>query len=166
MAPIPTLRPATTADCDAILEVWNPFIRNSDVTFNSIEKTPRTLATELAQKEKLDQPLILAVDQNKVLGFATYGQFRASNGYRRTLENTIILAPNSHGLGIGRRLMTAIEDHARKRRHYSMFAGISHRNPNGVAFHAALGYAEVARLPEVGYKFDQWYDLILMQKIL
>lgn len=160
------IRPATHADCVQILRFWNPIIRDSDVTFNSVLKTPESLAAELDQKAADDRPFLVAEEAGNILGFATYNQFRGSNGYARTMENTIILSPNSHGKGLGRQLMDAIENHARQRQIHSMFAGVSHRNPDGVAFHGAIGYVEIARLPEVGYKFNQWYDLILMQKIL
>ena len=97
---------------------------------------------------------------------ATYGQFRASNGYARTMEHTIILAPGASGRGVGRALMTAIEEHARKAGVHSMFAGVSGRNPDGIAFHAALGYVEVARLKEVGWKLGRWHDVAWFQRTL
>jgi len=67
---------------------------------------------------------------------------------------------------LGRQLMHAIEDHARTGGAHSIFAGVSAANQQGVAFHARLGYEEVARLPSVGYKFDKYLDLVLMQKFL
>lgn len=160
------IRQATSEDCPGILAFWNPLIATSDVTFNSVEKTPDELAREIAQKAAKDQPFLLAVEADEILGFVTYAQFRGSNGYRFTLEHTIILAENSRSKGIGHRLMLASEDHARTRGHHSMIAGISHRNQAGIGFHLACGYQEIARLPEVGFKFDRWCDLILMQKML
>jgi L-amino acid N-acyltransferase YncA len=160
------IRQAEDGDCAAIVEIWNPYIRTSDVTFNSVEKTAAGLAADLAAKRAAGYPFLVAEADGTVLGFATYGQFRASNGYARTMEHTIILAPGASGRGVGRALMTAIEAHARSAGVHSMFAGVSGRNPDGIAFHAALGYAEVARLKEVGWKLGRWYDLVLMQKML
>jgi phosphinothricin acetyltransferase len=62
--------------------------------------------------------------------------------------------------------MEAVEDHARRGGAHSIFAGVSGANPEGRAFHAALGYGEVAILREVGRKRDLWLDLHLMQKFL
>ena len=72
----------------------------------------------------------------------------------------------AQGGGVGRALMTAIEAHARSNGVHSLWAGISAENPGGVGFHRALGFVHVARLPEVGFKFGRWMDLVLMQKIL
>lgn len=160
------IRQATADDCAQIVAFWNPYIRETDVTFNSVEKTPDVLAQEIAAKATQSHPFLVADQQGEILGFATYGQFRASNGYRHTMEHTIILKPHINRRGVGRKLMDSIERHARAHGVHSMFAGVSHRNPDGIAFHTSVGYKEVARLPEVGRKFDRWYDLVLMQKLL
>ena len=76
------------------------------------------------------------------------------------------MAANARGRGVGRMLMQALEDHARASGMHSMIAGVSGENPGGVAFHDRLGYAQVAVLPQVGWKFGRWLDLILMQKLL
>jgi len=160
------LRPATTDDAAAICAIWNPIIRDTEITFNAIEKTPKDIATMLADKAAAGHGFILAEDDAQALGFATYTQFRGGVGYARTVEHTVILNPQARGRGAGRALMTAIEDHARKAGAHSIFAGVSSGNPAGVPFHAALGYAHVVTLRQVGYKFGRWFDLHLMQKFL
>jgi len=160
------LRAATASDAPAICAIWNPVIRDTEATFNALQKTPADITAMIDAKTAAGHALILAEDAGTLLGFATYGQFRGGIGYARTMEHTVILAPQAHGRGIGRALMAAIEDHARTRGAHSMFAGVSSGNPAGVAFHAALGYAHVATLRQVGHKYDTWYDLHLMQKML
>jgi len=161
-----TIRPATAQDAAAICAIWNPVIRDTEITFNAVEKTPADIVQSLADKAALGHGFLVAEEGGDLLGFATYGQFRSGIGYRHTVEHTIILGPHGHGRGIGRALMAAIEDHARAGGAHSMFAGVSSGNPSGVAFHAALGYREIAMLPEVGFKFGRWFDLHLMQKML
>jgi phosphinothricin acetyltransferase len=102
----------------------------------------------------------------EVVGFATYFQFRGGVGYRHTLEHSIMLDARVRGLGLGRALMAAVEDHARAAGHHTLFAGVSGANPEGRAFHAAIGFRDVATLREVGFKNGQWLDLWLMQKML
>lgn len=157
------IRPATPADCAAIAAIWNPVIRDTAITFTTLEKTGAGLAATLAEKAAAGLPFLVAAEE-EVLGFATYGAFRSGPGYARTMEHTVVLGPAARGRGIGRALMAALEDHARARGVHSLIAGVSAENPAGRAFHAALGYAEIAVLPEVGFKFGRWMDLVLMQK--
>ena len=107
-----------------------------------------------------------ATTGDTILGFATFSQFRGGIGYARTMEHTIILAPTASGQGTGRALMDRIEDHARSAGAHSLFAGVSAENPAGRRFHSRMGYAEVAVLQRVGFKFGRTMDLVLMQKFL
>lgn len=160
------IRVAMPSDLAALLAIWNPLIRDTLVTFNSAEKTLTDMEKMLAEKAVAGQAFLVAEAEGTVAGFVTYSQFRGGVGYAHTVEHTIILDQAVRGKGLGRALMRAVEDHARAGGAHSIFAGVSGGNPSGRAFHAAMGYREAAVLPEVGYKFGRWWDLVLMQKFL
>lgn len=160
------IRPATEADIPALLAIWNPVIRDTMITFSSVQKTPETLAQMIHNRASDGFAFLVAEQSDQIAGFATYAQFRGGDGYARTMEHTVILSPVARGLGIGRALMAAVEDHAAARGAHTIYAGVSAANPEGRAFHAALGYVELAVLPEAGWKFGRWIDLVLMQKKL
>lgn len=160
------IRPAKLKDAGVICAIWNPIIRDTLVTFNPVEKTPESVSHMLKDKAQAKEPFLLACAQDEVLGFVTYGPFRGGEGYKHTVEHTIILSPAARGKGIGAALMAQIEQMAKSAGKHSIWAGVSAQNTGGVAFHTALGYRTVATLPEVGYKFDTWIDLVLLQKIL
>ena len=109
---------------------------------------------------------LVAEGPGGVVGYATYGPFRGGPGYAHTCEHTIHLSEQARGQGLGRQLMTHLMDIAARDGKHVMVAGISSAAPASVAFHAALGFVETARMPQVGRKGGQWLDLILMQKIL
>ena len=159
------IRPATREDAPAVAALWNPLIRESLVTFNAVEKSEAEIAA-LIDAAHADGRAFLVADPGEILGFVTYVQFRGGIGYRHSMEHTIILAPEARGRGTGRALMAAAEADAAARGAHVMVAGISAENPGGRAFHAAIGYRELAVLPEVGRKFDRWLDLVLMAKRL
>ena len=160
------IRLAQPADAAAIAAIWNPFIRDTAVTFNPVEKSPADVAAMILDRQAAGHGVFVAEHQGHVAGFASYAQFRGGAGYARTMEHTILLSPAAQGSGFGRALMTALEDHARAAGIHSLIAGVSAENPAGRAFHAAIGYRAIATLPQVGYKFGRWMDLVLMQKIL
>lgn len=157
------IRQARPEDAPAIAGIWNRVIRDTAATFTDLEKTTEGLTADIETRGAGFQ---VVEHQGTVVGFATYFAFRGGPGYRHTKEHTIVLADAARGLGAGRALMQVLEDAARGEGVHSLFAGVSGENPAGVAFHAAIGFREVARLPEVGRKFGRWMDLILMQKML
>lgn len=156
-----TIRAATPRDAAVIADIWNGIIHDPVITFTTEEKTNRSILQLLES-----QPVLVADIGNQVSGFATCGAFRAGPGYRHTGEVTIHLAPNARGQGIGRKLMQSLLDQAGQDGIHAMVAGVSAQNPAAIRFHQALGFTEVARLPEVGRKAGRWLDLILLQKLL
>jgi len=157
-----TPRVAREVDAAGVATIWNHYIRETAATFNSVEKTGQEVAAAIAA----NPCFLVAGAEGRVAGFATCFQFRGGVGYRHTMEHTVLVAPGVTGRGLGRAMMTALEACARGSAAHSLLAGVSGENPAGIAFHRALGYTEVARLREVGYKFERWMDLVLMQKRL
>lgn len=157
------LRPAMTADAAAICAIWNPVIRETLVTFTTEEKTESGIAAEIAARRPV---FIVAQEGDDVIGFATVSPFRPGPGYAWTAEHTVHVASGARGRGVGRALMARLEAETRARGVHSLIAGVSGANRGGLAFHAALGFVVVGRLPEVGFKFGRWLDLVLMQKML
>lgn len=155
------VRPATAQDAAAIAGIWNPQILDTATTFTTEEKTLDGLVGDIGH-----QPFFVAVEGCRVAGFATYVQFRRGPGYIHTMEHSLVLAPWARGQGWAAGLLRTLEDHARGQGVHSMMAGVSGENPAGVAFHERQGYRQIAILPEVGYKFGRWMDLVLMQKLL
>lgn len=157
------LRPATTSDIPAILAIWNPLIRDTTVTFTTIEKTPDTLSADIAAR---GPAFVVAETGGGLAGFASYGTFRGGPGYAHTAEHTVILGPGARGRGIGRALMARLEEIARAQGIHVLIGGVSGANPGAIAFHEAIGFDRVGHLPQVGRKFGKWLDLVLLQKTL
>lgn len=160
------IRSAHSGDAEAIAALWNPYILDTAVTFNAVPRSATELAALISQRQLAGHAFLVAEAEGALQGFASYGPFRSGSGYARTMEHSIFLAPGANGKGLGRALMAALEDHARSAGNRSLIGGISAENPQGQAFHAALGFTEIAILPEVGFKFGRWMDLVLMQKFL
>jgi L-amino acid N-acyltransferase len=161
------IRPATAEDAPAIAALLNHWIEGSAITFNHVSKTAADIRDMIAAKVLAGHAFLVSVDADgSLLGQASYGQFRPGVGYKTCMEHSIALAPAARGKGVGQALMAAIEDHARAQGAHQMIAGVSGENDEGKAFHEKLGYAHVATVPEAGFKFGRYMDLVLMQKFL
>ena len=161
------IRLATVQDAADLAVLWNPWIRDTVITFNPVEKTADDVALMIADRHSARHAVFVAhgADQT-LLGFATYAQFRAGVGYATCMEHTIVLAQGARGKGAGRALMAAVETHARDHGAHQMIAGITGENAAARAFHAAMGYVQIATVPQAGFKFGRFLDLVLMQKFL
>jgi L-amino acid N-acyltransferase len=111
-------------------------------------------------------PVLVADDGGALAGYASFGDFRAFPGYRRTVELSVYVAAPFRRRGVARALMQALEDPARALGKHVMLGGIGADNAASLALHASLGYVEVARMPEVGLKFGAWQTLVFMQKVI
>lgn len=161
------IRLARAQDAAGLAVLWNPWIRETVITFNAVEKTAQDIAQMIEDRNSAGHAVFVAqTDAQTLLGFATYAQFRAGVGYATCMEHTIVLAPGARGKGTGRALLAAVETHARDHGAHQMIAGITAENAAARAFHAALGYAQIAIVPQAGFKFGRYHDLVLMQKFL
>lgn len=157
------LRAAQAQDAAGIADIWNHVISATSATFTTQTKTPDEVAALITARA----PGFVVVEQaGQVAGFATYGAFRSGPGYAHTAEHSILLAGHAQGQGMGRALMTKLEQIARAQGMHCLIGAVSGENAAGIAFHKALGFAEAGRLPQVGRKFDRWMDLVLMHKVL
>ncbi|MEX0307256.1 MAG: N-acetyltransferase family protein [Ruegeria sp.] len=157
------IRQAKAEDAPGIAAITNPIIRDTLVTFTTVERSSDSIAVDIEARRP--RYLVAELD-GQVVGFATYGPFRAGPGYDRVAEHTIQLSLAARGQGIGRALMSVLERTACEEGIHVLVAGISSANPAAIDFHSAIGFSKVGRMPEVGRKWDQWLDLVLMQKII
>lgn len=160
------IRPATPQDIEALTALMNDVIRNTTITVTSVEKSPQDVAQMIRDRRALGFDVLVAYEDNSFLGYASYAQFRPSPGYSRTMEHSIALTSEARGRGTGRALMAAIETHATRFGAHVMIGAITSDNVASLDFHKRLGYEQVGFLPQVGYKFGRYHDLVLMQKIL
>lgn len=160
------LTPATARDLPAILAIYNHAVRHTAAIWSDTPATLPERQTWLATKQERGFPVLVARENEAVLGFASYGDFRPFPGYARTVEHSVYVDPAHHRQGVGKALLLAVIDHATAAGHHAMVAAIDADNQGSIALHHALGFAQVGRLPEVGRKFDRWLDLVLMQRML
>lgn len=163
----------TTVHCsferhaEAILEIFNDAILNSTALY---EYKPRTLETMRAwfdTKQAGGFPVIGVEDGAGVLlGFGSYGTFRAFPAFKYTVEHSVYVHKDHRGRGLGRTLMRELIATARQNGLHAMMGGIDASNAGSIALHEQLGFKHVATLPEVGFKFGRWLDLAFYQQIL
>ncbi|WP_027259452.1 GNAT family N-acetyltransferase [Leisingera aquimarina] len=157
------IRPAREEEAEAVCAIANWVIRDTLATFNTVEKTPEQVRDQITAS---DGAYLVAEQNGEILGHAYFFPFRSGPGYRFTAEHTIHLLPAGQGQGAGRKLMQALEEKAKAAQIHVLIASVSSANPAAIGFHAALGYAETARMPELGCKNGRWLDTVFMQKIL
>jgi len=160
------IRNAEAADLETILAIYNDAVLNTTAVYDF---EPRTMATQqqwFETKCRSGYPVLVAVEQEKVLGFASYGPFRPWPAYLHTMENSIYVAPGQRGRGIGTALLGPLVAAARDGGFHALVAGIDATNEASLRLHARLGFEKVAHFREVGRKFDRWLDLVFFERML
>ncbi|GGY12527.1 GNAT family N-acetyltransferase [Paludibacterium paludis] len=160
------IRDARQDDVPSILAIFNHVIATSTAVYCDDPVTLEEREAWFAGRRAQGFPVIVAEEDGRVIGYASYGVFRGFPGFRFTVEHSVHLAEDSRGKGLGARLLTELEERARQAGMHVMVGGIDAANEGSIRFHRRLGYAEVARMPEVGIKFGRWLDLVFMQKRL
>ena len=161
------IRPATQADLTGILEIYNEAVLNTTATY---DYEPRTLEHRVAWLEdhiRTNYPVFVAVDDTgRVVGWSALNRYHDRMGYRFTTENSIYVAADRRGKGVGKLLMPPLIESAGDRGLHAILAGIDASNDPSIRLHASFGFEKVAHFKQVGFKFGRWLDVIYMEKLL
>lgn len=150
-----------------ILAILNDVILTSPALWDYVPRPPESMTGWFDGKERGNYPVIGAVEPNgTLLGFATYGPFRAWPAYKYSVENSIHIHRDHRGRGLGRVLLGAIVECARQQEYRTIVAGIEASNAASKALHAKLGFIPCGVIRSAGYKFGRWLDLEFYQLIL
>lgn len=160
------IRDAREEDLPGILAIYNEVIAGSTAVYADDPATFADRRDWWRARCAQGYPVLVAVEDGAVLGFASFGDFRAWPGYRYTVEHSVHVGAGRRGRGVGGRLMTALFPRAAALGKHVMIAGVDAANESSLRFHERLGFVAVGHLREVGHKFGRWLDLVLLQRWL
>jgi phosphinothricin acetyltransferase len=150
----------------AVTEIHNALLDSTTYEWTEVRHTVEERGEWLRHKREDGWPVLVAVDGEQVVGWATYGPFRDNAHYPGnwpTVEHTLHVAASHQGRGVGRALLEVLADQARSEGRWVMVAGADGTNTDSIAFHERLGFREVARMPGVGEKWGRRLDLVFLQ---
>jgi L-amino acid N-acyltransferase len=160
------VRDAREADLMSLLEIYNDVIATSTAVYRDEPATLHDRRQWWDERVRQGYPVLVASEQDEVIGFASFGDFRAWPGYRFTVEHTVHVRADRRAQGVGTALMRPLVERASALGKHVMLAGVDAHNARSLAFHERLGFVRVAHFREVGFKFDRWLDLVFLQRML
>lgn len=161
-----TIEAAAPADVPAIAAILNDAIANSVAAWREAPMSEAEMMDWFEGRDRDFAVLVARGQDGAVLGYASYGAFRAYSGYRHTVEHSVYVAGPARRQGIGTALLARLLERARAQGLHVMIGGLEAGNAASLALHAGQGFVETARMPEVGRKFERWHTLVFVQKML
>jgi L-amino acid N-acyltransferase len=150
-----------------ILDVFNEAILTSTALFDYKPRAPESMAPWFKAKEDGRFPVIGVEDSSEqLLGFASYGTFRAWPAYKYSIEHSVYVHKEHRGKGLGRILMRELIAAAQEQNYHLLVGGIEATNTGSIALHESLGFTHAGTIREAGYKFERWLDLSFYQLTL
>ena len=167
-----TIRMANPADAQALLNIYAPYVINTAITFEYDVPSVEEFASRIAHTlEKY--PYLIAEEGGNILGYAYASPFHDRPAYDWAVETSIYVDQNIKHRGIGRKLHDALESTLREQGILNMNACIAyppeedeHLDKNSVEFHAHMSYRLVGEFYKCGYKFNRWYNMVWMEKMI
>lgn len=161
------IRPSADADLDAITVIYAEAVLNGTGTFELDPPDRSEMARRRAEVLGRSLPFLVAAQGERILGYAYANYFRPRMAYRFCLEDSIYLAPEARGQGVGRLLLAELMARCTQAGARQMLAVIGDSaNAGSIGVHRALGFQDAGLLKAAGWKFDRWLDVVLMQREL
>lgn len=160
------IREALEADLPQILAIHNHVVATSTAHYNYGPADIDDRRALVAGRQASGLPFLVAAEGERVAGYASFGPFRPQDGYGRTVEHLIYVAPEFQRRGVAGRLMAPLIERARALGKHVMLGALDAANTPSIALHARFGFERVGLMPGAGYKFGRYLDLLWMQKTL
>ena len=161
------VRRAEPADAPAVATIYAHYVATSAATFDESAPGSEEVADKIASVTSATLPFLVAETQGRVAGYAYLSPYSARSAYRYTAENSVYVAPDARGGGVGRALLERLLAEAERVGVREVIAIIAVTDdPASVALHRACGFGEAGRLKAVGFKHGRWHDTLLMQRSL
>lgn len=159
-----SVRPATAADLGQVAGIFAHYVTSSTATFEEEPPTVRHWEQRLADLAERGLPFLVADADGTVAGYSYASPWRPKPAYRRTVEDSVYLAPAWRGLGIGRLLLEALLSDCAAAGVRQVIAVIADTgDPASEGLHRACGFADAGALTQVGFKHGRWIDTLLLQ---
>lgn len=158
-----SIRFATKEDCAAIAAIYNHAVVHTAAIWNDKTVDTDNRIAWFEARTLAGYPVLVSEENGVVTGYASFGDWRAFDGFRHTVEHSVYVHPDHQGKGVGRVLMKALIIEARTIGKHVMVAGIEAQNHASIHLHETLGFVTTGQMPQVGTKFGRWLDLTFMQ---
>jgi phosphinothricin acetyltransferase len=159
------IRPATMADAEAMRQIYNIEVTGSTATLDLVPRSAEEQAAWMVAHSGV-YPVVVADESGEVVGFASLSPYRPRPGYATAVEDSIYVAADHRGKGIGRALLSEAVEMARTHGFHSIVARVSATQQASVALHQACGFDFVGVEREIGRKFGRWIDVAILQLLL
>lgn len=167
-----TIEKVTIDDAEELLAIYEPYVTDTAVSFEYAVPSVEDFADRIWQISA-KYPYIKAVEDGKIIGYAYANTFKGRKAYDWSVETTVYVRGDAKRNGIGRRLYQCLEQSLQKMGVLNMNACIAIAKADdefltndSMYFHSRMGFTEVGRFHNSGYKFDRWYDMIWMEKMI
>ncbi len=157
------IRQAKEEDIAGILDIWNHEILNSTSIFEENPIDENYLKDWYTQRLSKGFPVLVAIENDQVIAYGSFGPFRAKSGYDITVEHSIYLQKDHRGKGIGKLLMRELLRIAKEMNLKNVIAVIDASNTKSIRFHERFGFIECGRLERIAIKFEKHLDAVIMQ---
>ncbi|GLR15367.1 phosphinothricin acetyltransferase [Chitinimonas prasina] len=152
---------------EAILAIFNDAIVNSTALYDYYPRPAASMVGWFETKRANGFPVIgFEDDQGTLLGFASYGTFRAWPAFKYSVEHSVYVHKDQRGAGLGRKLLEALIVEAQARGVHTLVGGIDADNAGSIALHQQLGFSHAGTIRQAGFKFGRWLDLAFYQLLL
>ena len=152
---------------DAILAIFNDAILNSTALYEYKPRTRETMSAWFEIKAKGKFPVIgIENDSGELMGFGSYGTFRAFPAYQYTVEHSVYVDARFRGQGIGKHLLQEVITAAGRQDYHVLIGVIDAANAVSIRLHESLGFTPCATIRHAGFKFNRWLDVVFYQLLL